>query len=184
MKNSTIAFCTVDSEGKAYDIVQALKSRGFGTEEISVLLPNHLGTTQLAHEAHTKAPEGASIGAATGGVVGGLVGLLAGIGTLAIPGLGPLIAAGPILATLSGMAAGGAIGGISGALVGMGLTEVEAKLFEGRIREGHIVITADCGVSDQKLREAKQVFSDHEARDITSITAKAPPERKTGDVVS
>lgn len=172
MKNSTIAFCTVDSEGRAFDIVQGLKARGFVGDQISVLLPNQLGSTQFAHEAHTKAPEGASIGASAGGVAGGLLGLLAGIGTLAIPGLGPLIAAGPILATLSGIAAGGALGGLGGALVGMGMTELEAKLYEGRLREGHVVVTADCGTNDDLVRDAKQVFNDHDASDVTTITAK------------
>lgn len=174
MKHSTIAFCTVDSESRAFDIVQGLKARGLSGDQISVLLPSHIGGSQFVHEAHTKAPEGAAIGASAGGVAGGLLGLLAGIGTLAIPGLGPLIAAGPILATLSGIAAGGTIGGLGGALVGMGMTELEAKLYEGRLREGHIVVTADCGTNDELIRNAKQVFNDHDANDVTTITAQAP----------
>ena len=179
--NTNVAFCTARDQDQAYDIVVALKAAGFQGDEISVLLPNHLSTTEFVHETGTKAPEGASIGAGTGGLVGGVVGLLAGVGALAIPGVGPLIAAGPILATLSGIAAGGTIGGLTGALVGLGLTEVEAKLYESEINAGKIVITADAGASSDRLSHAKDVFRNHGAENVTSMGAKrSDAGRRTG----
>lgn len=182
MATTNVALCTARDENQAYDIVVGLKSAGFQSDQISVLLPNHLSTTEFVHEANTKAPEGASIGAGTGGVVGGVLGLLAGIGTLAIPGLGPLIAAGPILATLSGIAAGGTIGGLAGALIGMGLPEVEAKLYESELQAGKIVITADCGNSNERVNAAKEVFRNHDAENVSSLGAKHATDasRRTG----
>src|ERR1035437_1962703 len=116
--------------------VDALKAAGFRNTDISVLMPENVGTKDFAHEKGTKAPEGATTGARTGAVVGGTLGWLVGIGALAIPGLGPFIAAGPIMAALAGMGVGGAIGGITGALIGMGIPEYEGKRYEGRIKEG------------------------------------------------
>ena len=116
--------------------VDALVEAGFRKEDISVLFPENQGTKDFGHEKHTKAPEGTATGATAGAIVGGTLGLLAGIGVLAIPGVGPFIAAGPIMATLSGIGAGGVVGGIVGALVGMGLPEYEAKRYAGMIREG------------------------------------------------
>src|SRR5450432_4624075 len=121
--------------------VDALVGDGFRTEDISVLLPGNVGTKDFAHEMHTKAPEGATAGAGTGAVVGGTLGLLAGIGALAIPGLGPFIAAGPLMAALSGVAAGATVGGVTGALVGLGIPEMEAKRYEGKIRSGNLLIS-------------------------------------------
>src|SRR5690606_10823949 len=129
------------TEGQAERIVTELEAAGFAYEDVSVLMPDRAGTRDFAHEKGTKAPEGAVAGAGTGGVIGGAFGLLAGIGSLAIPGIGPLIAAGPILATLSGAAVGATVGGMAGALVGMGIPEYEAKLYEGRIRDGNILIS-------------------------------------------
>src|SRR5690349_4973017 len=116
-------FCIAKTEGQAKNIVDELKAAGFSNNDISVLFPDKGGTKDFAHEQNTKAPEGAATGAGTGGVVGGVFGWLVGIGALAIPGLGPFIAAGPIMAALSGAAAGAALGGISGALIGMGIPE-------------------------------------------------------------
>src|SRR5262249_25645999 len=143
------------SEAKA--AVDALKNAGFRDTDISALLPENEGTKDFAHEKNTKAPEGAATGAGTGAVIGGTLGWLAGIGALAIPGIGPLLAAGPIVAALAGMGAGGAIGGLAGALVGMGIPEYEAKRYEGRVREGGILLSVHC--DDTKWTEkAKQIL--------------------------
>jgi hypothetical protein len=130
-----------DTLGRA---VETLQAAGFPTTDISALLPRSQSTAQFAHEHHTKAPEGAAAGAATGGVVGGGLGLLVGLGMLAIPGLGPLLAAGPIVAALAGVGAGGAVGGIAGALVGMGIPEYEAKRYESFITEGGMLLSVHC----------------------------------------
>ena len=121
--------------------VDALRVEGFRNTDISVLFAENEGTKDLATEKHTKAPEGSATGAATGGVIGGVLGWLVGLGTLAIPGVGPLIAAGPIVAALTGVGVGGTIGGIAGALIGMGIPEYEAKRYEGRIKEGGILLS-------------------------------------------
>lgn len=171
MANNAI-FGVAASETQAIRIVNGLRNAGFADQDVSVLSPQRMGDTTLGHEAHTKAPEGASAGAGTGGVVGGVVGLLAGIGLLAIPGLGPLVAAGPILGTLSGMAAGAGVGGIAGALIGLGIPEVEAKLYEGRVREGNILITAHVGDNDELGNRAKSVFEAEGATDVRSLNAR------------
>jgi hypothetical protein len=121
--------------------VETLKADGFRTSDISVLLPDTMGGQDLAHMKATKAPEGATTGASAGVVIGGTLGLLAGIGALAIPGIGPFIAAGPIMATLAGIGVGGAIGGLSGSLIGLGLPEYEAKKFEGTVKKGGILLS-------------------------------------------
>lgn len=126
--------CIVGTSEKVELVVNRLHRAGFTTNDISVLFPDKTGTRDFAHEHSTKAPEGAIGGAGMGGVVGGTLGLLAGIGALAIPGLGPFIAAGPIMAALSGVGVGATVGGIAGALVGMGIPEIEAKRYEGRSR--------------------------------------------------
>lgn len=126
--------CIVQNQNQLEPVVGQLQGAGFSNNDISVLFPNKSGTKDFAHEHNTKAPEGAVAGAGAGGVLGGTLGLLAGIGALAIPGLGPFIAAGPIFAALSGAAAGAAVGGIAGALVGMGIPEIEAKRYEGKIK--------------------------------------------------
>src|SRR5512141_1786617 len=132
-------FCLAHDEAQAMRIVDDLKLAGFSNNDISVLLPDKSSTREFAHEKGTKAPEGAATGAATGGVLGGVLGWLVGIGSLAIPGLGPFIAAGPIMAALSGAAIGGTAGGIIGALIGMGIPEYEAKRYETRLREGRVL---------------------------------------------
>src|SRR5215472_15783993 len=128
-------FCLARNESQAAKIVDDLKLAGFSNNDVSVLMPDKSGTRDFAHEHHTKAPEGATTGGVVLGVIGGALGWLAGIGSLAIPGLGPFIAAGPIMAALGGAAAGGAIGGIAGALIGMGIPEYEAKRYEGKVKE-------------------------------------------------
>lgn len=164
-------FCIANSETQARSIVDQLKAAGFSNNDISVLFPDKSGTKDFAHEQHTKAPEGAAAGAGTGGVLGGALGWLVGIGTLAIPGLGPFIAAGPIMAALSGAAAGAAIGGLSGALIGMGIPEYEAKRYEGKIKEGNILISVHTDDSTERSR-AKDIFTRAGADDI-SYTGEA-----------
>ncbi len=160
-------FCIATSHSQAEGIVNQLKAAGFSNNDISVLFPDKRGTKDFAHEQHTKAPEGAAAGAGTGGILGGALGWLAGIGALAIPGIGPFIAAGPIMAALSGAAVGAAIGGIAGALIGMGIPEYEAKRYEGKVREGNILIS----VHTENWREvdsAKGIFKNSGARDISA----------------
>ena len=147
--------------------VDTLTAEGFRTEDISVLLPENIGTKDFAHEKHTKAPEGATAGAGTGAVVGGTLGLLAGIGALAIPGLGPFIAAGPIMGALAGAGTGGVVGGLIGALVGMGIPEYEAKRYEGMIKEGRILLSVHCDNSDW-VKRAKNILERTGASDVAS----------------
>jgi hypothetical protein len=154
------------SESQAFQIVDSLTTAGFTSNDISVLLPDKESTHQFAHEAHTKAPEGAVTGAASGGVLGGALGLLAGIGALAIPGVGPLIAAGPLLAALSGAAAGAAVGGIAGSLIGLGIPEIEAKRYENRIAEGNVLISVHAR-NDDLVKTAKKILQDAKAEDIS-----------------
>src|SRR6267143_5940166 len=165
MKRS--ALCLVDTEDQAGAIVERLKSAGFSDRDISVLFPDKGSTRDFAHKKETKMPEGATVGASTGGVVGGTIGLLAGIGALAIPGLGPFIAAGPIMAALAGAGVGGAVGGITGALIGMGIPEYEAKRYEGRVKEGGILLSVHSDDS-QWAKKAKEILERTGAQDISS----------------
>src|SRR2546422_5694195 len=163
--------------------------RASGTQ--TVLFAENEGTKDFATETHTKAPEGAATGATTGGVIGGVLGWLVGLGTLAVPGVGPLIAAGPIVAALTGAGVGGAIGGIAGALIGMGIPEYEAKRYEGRVKEGGILLSVHCDNSDW-VKRAKDILKDTGAQDISSTGeagadyAKSdkpmPRARTTGDI--
>jgi len=167
-------FCIATSRAQADDIVGRLKNANFSSGDISVLFPDKDSTRDFAHEKNTKAPEGAVAGASTGGVIGGTLGWLAGIGALAIPGIGPLIAAGPILAALSGAAVGAAAGGITGALVGMGIPELEAKRYEGKVKAGNLLISVHTDNSDE-IKSAKDIFSSAGAQDIcTSGEASVP----------
>jgi hypothetical protein len=164
-------FCIAKTEEQAMRIVDQLKAAGFSNNDVSVLLPDRAGTRDFAHEQHTKAPEGATAGAVAGGLAAGALGWLVGIGSLAIPGVGPFIAAGPILAALSGAAAGGAIGGMAGALVGFGIPEYEAKQYEGKVKNGNILISVH--TEDSKERNAaREIFERSRAEDIAS-TAEA-----------
>jgi len=134
---------------------------------VSVLLPENLGGREIATQKETKAPEGATAGAGTGAVLGGALGWLVGIGALAIPGLGPFIAAGPIMAALAGAGVGGAVGGVTGALVGMGIPEYEAKRYEGRLQKGGILVSVHCDTSDE-VNRAKDILNRTGAEDISS----------------
>src|SRR6202047_969452 len=147
--------------------VDGLKAAGFSNRDISVLFPQSAGSKDFAHEKGTKAPEGATAGAGTGVVLGGAMGWLMGVGALAIPGLGPFIAAGPIMATLAGAGVGGAVGGVAGALVGMGIPEYEAKRYEGRVKDGGILISVHSDNSDETKR-AKEILERTGAQDISS----------------
>jgi hypothetical protein len=147
--------------------VSELKGQGFRSTDISVLWPQNLGSKDLAHERASKAPEGAATGAGSGAVIGGTLGWLVGIGALAVPGLGPLVAAGPIVAALAGAGAGGAVGGLTGALVGMGIPEYEAKRYEGRVRKGGILLSVHADDSEWAKR-AKQILDRTGAQDIAS----------------
>jgi hypothetical protein len=147
--------------------VDSLVANGFRSADISVLMPENIGTKDFAHQKGTKAPEGAAAGAGTGAVVGGTIGLLAGIGSLAIPGLGPFIAVGPIMAALAGIGTGGVVGGLVGALIGMGVPEYEAKRYEGRVKSGQILLSAHCDNSDW-VNKAKNLLEQAGAEDISS----------------
>jgi len=159
-------FCLARTETQAVMIVDRLKAAGFSHNDISVLFPDTTSTKDFAHEQHTKAPEGAAAGAGTGVLLGGAFGWLLGIGALAIPGLGPFIAAGPIMAALSGAAAGGVLGGVTGALIGLGMPEYEAKRYEGKIQEGRILISVHTDNSTERDR-AKTIFEQAGAEDIS-----------------
>jgi hypothetical protein len=159
-------FCIAKSETQTTAIVDQLKAAGFSSNDISVLFPDKSGTKDFAHEQNTKAPEGAATGAGTGGVLGGALGWLVGIGALAIPGLGPFVAAGPIMAALSGAAAGAALGGLSGALIGMGIPEYEAKRYEGKVKDGNMLISVHTEDSAEQTR-AKDIFTRAGAEDIS-----------------
>ena len=158
--------------------VDHLLANGFTNSAISVLLPDDESTRAFAHEKATKAPEGTATGAVTGGVIGGTLGLLAGIGALAIPGVGPLIAAGPIMATIAGVGAGGTVGGLVGALVGMGIPEYEAKRYEGAVKDGGILLSVHCDTSEQ-VDAAKISLKNTGARDISS-SSEAGSKDTTG----
>jgi len=172
--------------------VDTLIAAGFPSADISVLLPDNRSTKDFAHEKETKAPEGTAAGVTAGGLVGGTLGVLAGIGALAIPGIGPLIAAGPIVAGLAGLGVGGAVGGLVGALVGMGIPEYEAKLYEGRVRNGGVLLAVHCD-SAAAVTRAKDLLRGSGAEDIASSgeasgarprpepTRRDPP-RPEGDV--
>src|SRR5450631_4727822 len=155
--------------------VEALKAAGFSNSDVSALFPENQGTKDFAHEKNTKAPEGAATGAGTGALLGGGLGWLAGIGALAIPGSGPLIAAGPIVAALAGVGVGGAVGGITGALIGMGIPEYEAKRYEGRVKAGGILLSVHCDDSNW-TKKAKEILERTGAQDVAS-TGEASAEK-------
>lgn len=150
-----------------------LVSAGFSNDDISVLVPdNQASARELAHEKNTKAPEGTTSGAVAGGAVGGTLGLLAGLGALAIPGVGPLIAAGPIVGMLAGAGAGGAAGSLVGALVGMGFPEYEAKRYEGRVKDGGVLLSVHCD-SSEEIKSAKELLKQSGGQDISSSGEKS-----------
>jgi len=164
-------FGIVKTENQAINIANQLQSAGFSPNDISVLFPDRTGTRDFAHEQHTKAPEGAAAGAGSGAVLGGALGWMAGIGALAIPGLGPFIAAGPIMAALAGAGAGAAAGGLAGALIGMGIPELEAKQYEGKIKNGNILLSVNAE-DGKEVTRAKEILKNGGAEDI-SYTGEA-----------
>jgi hypothetical protein len=169
-------FGIANTYAQAEIIVDSLKAAGFSQNDISVLLPDKDGTRDFAHEKNTKAPEGAATGAGTGGVLGGVLGWLVGIGSLAIPGVGPFVAAGPIMAALGGAAVGTAVGGLTGALIGLGIPEYEAKLYEGKLRQGNILISVHSENSKETDR-AEAVLKRANAQDISSATESSVKDR-------
>jgi len=167
MSSNISVYGLFNSRAHLDDGITKLRNNGFRAEDVSVLLPENLGTKDLGVERSTKSPEGASTGGAAGAVAGGVLGWLVGIGAIAIPGVGPFIAAGPIMAALAGMGAGAALGGISGGLIGFGLPEYEAQRYEGRVKAGGILISVHCDNSDWASR-AKKVLETSGAEDISS----------------
>jgi len=164
--------------GQVEAAVDSLRQQGFRNTDISVLLPENEGTKDFAHKKNTKAPEGAATGAGSGAVVGGALGWLAGIGALAIPGAGPFIAAGPIVALLAGVGVGGTVGALVGALVGMGIPEYEAKRYAGRIKEGGILLSVHCD-SSEWVKRAKDLLKQTGAEDVASAGEAAADFAKT-----
>jgi len=164
------------SDAQAVRIANRLRNSGFSPGDISILTPDRAGLRDLGHQDSTKAPEGATAGAGAGAILGGALGWLAGVGALAIPGVGPLIAAGPILATLSGMALGSAAGGLTGALVGMGIPEYEAQQYEGKLREGNILMCVHVDDTEEAGR-VRQIFSEEKAESISTGSEAAVPNR-------
>src|ERR1700752_557370 len=169
---NTAAFGIYPSNSAPETAVDQLRSAGFSNQDVSVLMADRKGSKDFAAEKNTKAPEGATTGVGVGGAVGGTLGLLAGIGALAIPGVGPLIAAGPIMGALAGLGVGGAVGGLVGALVGMGIPEYEAKRYEGRVKDGGVLLSVHCASSDEVSR-AKEILKATGAEDISSSGEKA-----------
>jgi len=158
----------------------SLMKAGFPASDISVLLPESLGGPKdMGTEKATKAPEGTAVGVTTGGVIGGTLGLLAGVGLLAIPGLGPFIAAGPIMAGLAGLGVGGAVGGVTGALIGMGIPEFEAKRYEGRLKSGGILLSVHCDTAEE-IKQAKEVVERTGGQDVSS-TGESSADTKSTD---
>lgn len=164
---NTAVYGIFASRATAENAVDQLLATGFRNEDISVLLQDNAGTKDFAHEKQTKAPEGTTTGVVAGGAIGGTLGLLAGIGALAIPGVGPFIAAGPIVGALAGLGSGGVVGGIVGALIGMGIPEYEAKRYEGRVKEGGILVSVHCDDSEWVSR-AKTVLKETGGEDVAS----------------
>lgn len=165
-KNQAV-FGIYKSRSHAETAVNRIMEGGFTNNDISVLLPDAQSSKDFAHEKATKAPEGATVGVSAGGAVGGTLGLLAGIGALAIPGVGPLIAAGPIMGALAGLGVGGTVGGLIGALVGMGIPEYEAKRYEGRVKSGGVLLSVHCDTSEEVSR-AEELLKETGAEDISS----------------
>jgi len=169
--------CIATSRDQADVIVSRLKAANFSSNDISALFPDKSTTRDFAHEKNTKAPEGAATGAGSGGVLGGALGWLAGIGALAIPGVGPFIAAGPIVAALSGAAVGATVGGITGGLIGLGIPEYEAKRYEGKVKEGNILLSVHTEKSEE-VDLAKRIFQEAGAKDISTTGEPTAKDKK------
>jgi len=190
MAKNTAVFAIFHDRVGVERAVDALKAAGFRNTDISVLFPDNVGSKDFAHEKNTKAPEGTTTGATTGAILGGALGWLVGIGSLAIPGVGPFVAAGPIMAALAGAGVGGAVGGITGALVGMGIPEYEAKRYEGLVKDGGILVSVHCDNAEW-TRLAKEIFAAEKGDGIASTgedgniikgTATDKPFHKGSDV--
>ena len=169
---NTAVFAIYAGRQAAEEAVDNLRSAGFRSTDVSVLFPENIGTKDLGHEKNTKAPEGATTGVLSGGIAGGVLGWLTGIGALTIPGLGPFIAAGPVVAALAGAGAVGTVGGIIGALAGYGIPEYEARRYEGRIRDGGVLLSVHCDNSEW-VRRAKEVLRQTGGQDIGATSEKA-----------
>lgn len=176
---NTAAFGIYSTRTSVEEAVDTLKSAGFRNTDISVLFPENVGSKDFGHEKHTKAPEGAAAGAVPGAVIGGALGWLAGIGALAIPGIGPLIAAGPIVAALAGVGAVGAVGAVAGALVGLGAPEYEAKRYEGRVKHGGILLSVHCDDAEW-TKKATELLRQTGAEDIAT-TGEASADYAASD---
>src|SRR6202166_277938 len=174
-------FGIAKTENQAINIANQLVAAGFAENDISVLFPDKAGTRDFAHEQHTKAPEGAATGAGSGAILGGALGWMVGIGALAIPGVGPFIAAGPIMAALAGAAGGAAAGGLTGALIGMGIPEYEAKRYEGKVKDGNILLSVHTEDAAERDR-AKEIFVKGGAEDISYTgESSVPKEQRAPD---
>jgi len=174
---ATAVFCIATSEAQAGRIVTELRDAGFSSDDISALFPDKHGTRDFAHEQNTKAPEGAATGAGLGGLLGGTLGWLVGAGSLAIPGIGPFIAAGPIMAALGGAALGATAGGLTGALIGLGIPELDAKRYEGKILSGNILISVHTEDSEERTL-ARDILQRAGAIDISSSGESNPRKRR------
>lgn len=182
--HSKSVFCIATSRTQADQIVDQLKAAEFSSNDISALFADTHTSHDFAHEKHAKAPEGATTGAGTGGVIGGALGWIAGIGALAIPGFGPFIAAGPIMAALSGAAIGAAVGGITGGLIGLGIPEFEARRYEGKLKDGNILISVHTESSGEITR-AEEIFTRIGAQDIcTTGETTTPDEGQATEVIT
>lgn len=173
--SKTSVFCITKSRAHAERIIDRLHVAGFTFSEISVLMPETDSDHDIGHVKATKAPEGTATGAATGGIAGGVVGLLAGIGAIAIPGVGALIAAGPILAALSGAAIGATTGGVVGGLIGLGIPEIEARIYEGKLKTGNYLVSVHAETNAQIAR-AKDIYKEQDAEDIAETSEDSAPE--------
>ena len=176
---NTAAFAIFPSRTAAETAVDRLTAAGFSNQDVSVLMSDQAGSKDFATEKNTKAPEGTATGVGVGGAVGGTLGLLAGIGALAIPGVGPLIAAGPIMGALAGLGVGGAVGGLVGALVGMGIPEYEAKRYEGRVKDGGILVSVHCDSSEEVSR-SKDILKAAGGEDVASSGEKSVSSHTMG----
>lgn len=168
--------CIVPLESQAERIIDSLRTAGFANSDISVLMPDTVGVRDVGHEKHSKAPEGAAVGGAAGAVVGGALGWLAGICALAIPGVGPFVAAGPIMAALGGAAIGSATGGVTGSLIGLGIPEIEAKVYEDRLRDGNVLLCVHTE-SGEQIKRAEEIFKANNAKDVKRMSETKAPAR-------
>ena len=175
MSHHKAVFGIYSSQQHAEEAIATMRAASFRPDDISVLITENTGTKDFGHELHTKAPEGTTVGAATLGIFGGALGWLVGIGALAIPGIGPLIAAGPLVAALAGLGAGTVLGGVAGALVGMGIPEYEAKRYEGRIRSGGVLLSVHCD-DDRWVHRAKEMLQHTGAEHIAATDEVSVPD--------